>query len=321
MISLYRVACVAALAFTSVSNLAQAADFPTKRIELIVPFAPGASSDVYARLFAQKAQELLGQQMVVLNRSGAGGAIGLVSVAKAPPDGHTLAIAGTNLAMGKAVNPNIGYDPIKDFVPVANLVTQAVFVAVNSASKIMTIGQYIDEARKNPGKVNYASSGVGGSTHFAGEYFKMITKAGIMNVPIREGAVVTLLGGHVDSIFINTPEIVNHVRGGRIRALATTTLQRVPQLPDVPTVAESGFPNFNVVSWIGITAPQGTPRATVEKLATFFEQASKDPKVQETLAGLGASVAYMGPAEFGRWVQSETDRWTKVANDLNIRAQ
>ena len=302
-------------------SLAVAAEFPTKRIQFIIPFGPGASSDTYGRMFAQKAQEVLGQPMVVINRTGAGGAIGLVSVAKANPDGYTIALAGTNLAMGRAVNPNIGYDPIKDFTPVANLVTQAVFVAVNAASKITTIQQYIAEAKSSPGKLSYASSGVGGSTHFAGEFFKMIAKVDVTNIPIREGMVTSLLGGHVDSIFVNTPDIVEHVRLGKIRALATTTLQRVPQLPDVPTVAEIGYPNFQVVSWIGVTAPPGTPRLVVDRLAAYFRQVSQDPQVQASLRTLGASAAYMGPDEFGRWIKSESEKWTKVATDLNIRVQ
>jgi tripartite-type tricarboxylate transporter receptor subunit TctC len=313
--------CLLAATIGGLPQTAAASDFPTRRIDLVVPFGAGGSSDVYGRLFAQKSQELLGQPMVVLNRSGAGGAIGLISVAKAAADGYTIALAGTNLAMGKAVNPAIGYDPVKDFVPVANLITQAVFVAVNASSRITSIGQYIEEARKNPGKLNYGSSGIGGSTHFAGEFFKMVTGAQIINVPIREGAVVTLLGGHVDSIFVNTPDIVSHVRNGKIRALATTTLARVPQIPDVPTVAESGFPNFNVVSWIGITAPAGTPAAVVDRLAAYFEQVSKDPKVRDTLGEMGASVTFMAPRDFSQWVQSETRRWTQVANELNIRAQ
>lgn len=305
----------------SMSGQAKAADYPIRPIEFIVPFGPGATSDTFGRIYAQKGLEFLGQPMVVINKPGAGGAIGLISVAKANPDGYSIVLSGTNLAMGRAVNPNVGYDPLKDFAPVSNLVTQGVFLCVNSSSKVTTLAQYIEEARKDPGKTTFGSSGVGGSTHFAGEYFKMIAKIDITNIPIREGLVKNLLGGHVDSIFANTAEIMEQVQAGKLRALATTTAQRISQLPNVPTVAESGYPGFQVVSWIGVTAPPKTPRPVIEKLAAYFKKVGQDPQVQVTLKSVGANSAYMGPDEFGNWIKNEYEKWSKVAKDLNIRVQ
>ena len=297
-----------------------AAEYPTKPVEFICPFG-GGSSDAYARLFASKSQELLGQPMVVINKPGAGGAIGLITVSKAAPDGYMIALSGTNLAMGRAVNPNVGYDPVKDFAPIANLVTQSVILCVNADSKIKNLVQYIEEAKKNPGKITFGSSGVGGSTYFGGMYFKMTAKIDITNVPIREGVMKNLLGGHVDSVFVNTPDAMEQYQAGKIRALATTTLQRIPQMPDVPTVAEIGYPGFQVVSWIGVTAPPKTPRPIIEKLADYFKKVGQDPQMQAKLKNLGANLGYMGPEEFGTWVKNETEKWSQVATDLNIRVQ
>jgi len=297
-----------------------AAEYPNKPIEFICPFG-GGSSDTYARLFASKGQEFMGQPMVVVNKPGAGGAIGLITLAKAAPDGYMIALSGTNLAMGRAVNPNVGYDPVKDFAPVANLITQSVILCVNADSKIKNVHQYIEEARRNPGKITFGSSGIGGSTYFGGMYFRMIAQIDITNVPIREGVMKNLLGGHVDSVFVNTPDAMEQYEAGKIRALATTTLQRIPQMPDVPTVAESGYPGFQVVSWIGVTAPLKTPRPIIDRLANYFKKVGQDPQLQAKLKTLGANLTYMGSDEFGTWVKNETEKWSKVATELNIRVQ
>jgi tripartite-type tricarboxylate transporter receptor subunit TctC len=304
--------------FGNLSYMVEAADYPVRPIEFIVPFGAG-SSDTYGRLFAAKAQEFLGQPMVVINKPGAGGAIGLIAAARANPDGYTVVLSGTNLAMGRAVNPNVGYDPVNDFAPIARCLTQGVILCVQSSSKITTLAQYIQEARKNPGKITFGSSGIGGSTYFGGMYLKMIAKIDITNVPIREGVMKNLLGGHVESVCVNTPDAVEYVKSGQVRALATTTLQRLPQLPDVPTVAESGYPGFEVVSWIGVTAPKKTPRPITEKLANYFKKTGEDRELQSKLVSLGADSAYLGPDAFGAWIKNEYEKWSKVAVDLNIQ--
>lgn len=313
--------CVLLLALLGSAGAFAQAGFPTKPVEFICPFGAGGNSDVTSRLFAQSAQDILGQPIVVINKTGAGGALGLITVSKSKPDGYTIGLAGTNLAMGRAVNPGIGYDPVADFTPVCNLITQAVFLCVRSDNPITSFEQFLAEARKNPGKITWGSSGTGGSTHFAGEYLRTTTKIDITNVPIREGLVKTLLGGHVDAIFVNTPDIVQHVKEGTIRALATTTLDRVPQLPDVPTVAEKGYPGFQVVSWNGVVAPPGTPRAAIDRLAAYYKQAGQDPALLEKITSLGMSLTYMGPDEYGVWIKNEYAKWSKVANDLGIRVQ
>ncbi|MGD8647440.1 MAG: tripartite tricarboxylate transporter substrate binding protein [Desulfobacterales bacterium] len=310
---------ISVLMFGLCSYPVHAGEFPEKPIEFIVPFGAGGNSDTTARICAQKAQEILGQPMVVLNKPGAGGALALSFVAKAKPDGYTIALSGTNLAMGKAVNPGVGYHPVDDFAAVSNLITQAVFLCVRSDSKIKTLAQYIEEAKKNPGQIAFGSSGVGGSTYFAGQYFKSVAGIDITNVPYKTGVMMNLLGGHVDSVFSNTPDVLPHVKAGKIRALAITTLERFPELPDVPTVAESGFPGFQVVSWNGVTAPANTPPEVVSKLADYFKQVLQDPEVASKLSAGGAMPTQMGPEEFGQWIKNEYEKWSGVAKDLNIQ--
>jgi tripartite-type tricarboxylate transporter receptor subunit TctC len=293
-----------------VASASLAADFPTRPIELIVPYGP-SSSDAYARMFAEQGAEKLGQPIVVVNRPGAGGAIGLISMKNAAPDGYTIAIAGTNL--------DIGYDPVEDFAPISMLLTQAVIVCVRADSPITTLEEYVAAAKADPGAVTFGTSGIGGSTYFAGVAFAQTAGIELTNVPINDGVMKSLLGGHVASVFLNTPDVVEYVRSGEVRALATTTATRLSQLPDVPTVAESGYPGFEVTSWIGVAAPKGTPPEVIATLEKYFSDVGAGEALQARVMGVGGNPARLGSEAFGTFIASETERWAEIAKGLHLQ--
>ncbi len=311
--------------FLSASFLtfAQGADYPTKPIEMIVTYAPGGSTDTTARFTSPGVSKLLGQPVVVVNKPGAGGALGYDLVAKSNPDGYTLVILAINAPILKAINPNVSYHPIQDFAPIALLIKQANIIVVPPSSKITNLAQYVETAKKNPGKMVYATSGIGSSQHLSGELFKRIAQVDITHLPHKGNgpAVIALVGGHNDSGFINAPDCMEQIRGGKLRAIAVTTSQRIPELPDIPTIAEGGYPGYEVVSWIGVAAPAKTPPTIVEKLGGVYKQVMDDPEVPTKMKSIGFMPSYLPPKGFADWIKKEFEKFSTVAKEANIKIQ
>ena len=309
---------VIGLAF-SASVLAQ---WPQKAISTVVGFEPGGGTDTTARIVAPALGELLGQNVVVENRAGAGGNIAVDVVARAAPDGYTLVLANVGAL---TVNPHImktPYDPLKDLVPVSMAAVFANVLVVQPALPVKSVGDYVKYARQKPG-VTYASSGVGGAGHLAGELLKEMAHIEIVHVPYKGGgpAMQGFLGNQVDSFFATPISSISQIKSGRARAIATTGSKRAKLMPDVPTVAEQGFPGYEALNWYGYLAPAGTPKEIVDRLAREIAKALANPKVIDQMEKTGVEPLAMTPDEFGRYIKREYDTWGKVVKQAGIKAQ
>ena len=309
-------------ALTAPSAMAQ--QYPSKPIVLVVPFAPGGTSELISRLVAQKLTERLGQQVVVENRPGAAGNIAMEQVARAAPDGYTLSLGhiGT-LAVNPAMFPKLPYDAIKDFAPVSLIAAVPNIVAVNPAVPAKTLKEFLDLARAKPGSINYGSAGNGSAGHLAMEYLKRIAKADMVHVPYKgTGPMLTdLLAGQTQATFTGSSPLIPHIKSGKLRALAVGSAVRIPSLPEVPTVAESGFAGFETSQWYGIIAPAKTPPAIIQKLSVEIAQVMKQPDVIARLSGDGTVMIGSTPNEFAAYISKEMKRWGEVVHDANIKAE
>ena len=290
--------------------------YPSKPVRIIVPFAAGGTTDIFARLLAEQLSRQLGQQFVIDNRGGAGGNIGTDAVAKAAPDGYTLVMGtvGTH-AINSSLYARMPYDPQVDFVPVAFTAGVPNLMVVNKGNvKAQTVRDFIAEAKAAPKPLTMASSGNGTSIHLSGELFKQQTGVSLTHVPYRGSgpAVNDLVGGQVDVMFDNLPSSIEQVRAGNLRAIAVTGKQRSPALPDVPTVAESGLPGFEAESWFALFAPKGTPEAVVQVLNAEVRKALETPDVSKRFAELGGEIKIMTPQELGAYAAGERGKWAKV---------
>lgn len=298
-----------------------AAEYPAKPIQLIIPYAPGGITDILGRLVAEKSKEALGQPMVVLNKPGAGGALGMDFVAKAKPDGHTLAVGAiSTLAILKAINPRLSYDPVKDTTPICRLDSNPNVILVRADSPLHTLEKLVDYARKNPGKLNFGTSGVGTSLHFSGELLQRAADIRMVHVPHKGAApsLMALLGGHIELVFSNITEAVEQIKSGKVIPLAVTYEKRYSELPNVPSVAEKGYPGAVMAPWLGIAGPAGLPVPIVDKLAGYFQKVVESREVEKKLKELGMTKAYLPPAEFAKFVRSEVAKYTEVARKANI---
>ena len=313
---------LAVLALTAPSAMAQ--QYPSKPIVLVVPFAPGGTSELISRLVAQKLTERLGQQVVVENRPGAAGNIAMEQVARAAPDGYTLILGhiGT-LAVNPAMFPKLPYDAIKDFAPVSLIAAVPNIVTVNPAVPAKTLKEFLDLARAKPGSINYGSAGNGSAGHLAMEYLKRIAKADMVHVPYKgTGPMLTdLLAGQTQATFTGSSPLIPHIKSGKLRALAVGSAVRIPSLPEVPTVAESGFAGFETSQWYGIIAPAKTPPAIIQKLSVEIAQVMKQPDVIARLSGDGTVMIGSTPNEFAAYISKEKKRWGEVVHDANIKAE
>ena len=291
------------------------AAYPERPIQLVVPFPAGGSTDVVARIVAAKMGELLGQQMVVDNRAGAGGNVGAAAVSRAEPDGYTLLIGTVAThAINVSLYPKMPYDAVKSFAPVSLLVIVPNVLEVNPELPVKSVQELIDLLKANPGKYDYASSGIGTPLHLSGELFKSMAGVDMVHVPYRGAgpALTDLLGGQVKIMFDNLPSSIGHIRDGKLRALAITTVTRSPAAPDLPTVAESGLPGYETYSWNALFAPAGTPPEVVDTLAQAAAKAVQDPAVKQRLADLSAEAVGTGPAELAQHVEAELAKWGPV---------
>jgi len=298
--------------------------FPSKPIKLIVPYPPGGGADIFARTLSQKLGENLGQQVVVDNKAGANGIIGTDMVAKSAPDGYTLVMGniGPN-AINQAIYPALPYDCVKDFAPVALTGFTAHILAVNTKVPASNVAELIALAKAEPGKLTYASSGIGGSPHLAGELFKLMTGTNIVHVPYKGAAPgnTDLVGGQVDLTFNTLPPLLQFAKTGKVKALAVTGAKRASALPEVPTIEESGVKGYDVTTWYGILAPAGTPPEVVARLNAEIVKTLKTPEVYQKLQGQGFDVDTSTPEAFAALIRSEVDKWKKVAKDANVKAE
>lgn len=302
-------------ALLSAAPGAHAADYPTKPITLIIGFAPGGPSDVMARILTKKMEDILKQPFVIENRAGAGGSLAGAAVARAAPDGYTVLLAtGSLLAINVSLYKNLGYDPEKDFEPVSMLGSQTNVLYVHPPLPAKSLAELIAHAKANPGKLSFGSGGNGTPAHLAGELLKMEAKIDITHVPFRGTgpALQAVIGGHIPMAFNPPSPLIQHIQSGAIRALAITTLKRTAALPDVPTIAELGFPGFEATTWHGLVAPAGTPADVVAALNRAMVATLNDPAVRTQLTELGVDVAGSTAEDFRAYIKSEIPKWAAI---------
>ena len=317
--SLVLAAC--ALAAASGPSFAQ---YPVKPVRIIVPYPPGGTTDILARLVATRLTDKLGQSFIVENRPGAAGAIGSQAVAKSTPDGYTLVMGtvsshGINSALYKA----LPYDPVKDFAPVTNVASTPNVITVNPELPVKTLGELLKLAQDSPGKLNFGSTSQGGSPHMSAELLKMMTRVDMVHVPYKGAGpmLADLIAGQVQVGFDNLPSSMSHIRSGKVRAIAVTTSSRWPGSPEIPTVAESGVAGYEVSGWFGLLAPAGTPKPVVDVLYAALSELLKQPEVQKQMLELGAAPVGNAPDAFGRQIASEVEKWKKVVATTGVKAE
>ena len=316
-------AAAAALCLAPMAGFSQPAPYPNKPVRLVVGYAAGGATDVIARLLAIKLGEQLGQPFLVDNRAGANSNVGADIVTHAPPDGYTLYLFTIANTINAALYDKLNFDAQKDFDPVGLIARVPNILVVNPKLPIRTVADYVRFAAESPDGITFASSGSGSSIHLSGEMFKMVSRGNMLHVPYKGSApaVTDLLGGQVQSMFDNTPSSMPHVQAGRLRAIAITSARRSPLLPDVPTIAESGYPGFDVQSWFGIAAPAGTPKAVVERLNLELNKALALPDVRKRFDDLAATPDPGTPEQFRTFIASETRRWREVVKASGAKAE
>ena len=311
-----------AAALPAVSRLARAQSYPSRPVHWIVSFSAGGANDTVARIIGQYLSDHLGQQFIIENRVGAGGNVGMESALSSAPDGYTIAFVGPNNAISATLYEKLPFDFIRDSVPVAGTMRLTNVMVVNPAVPANNVAEFIAYAKANPGKINFASGGVGTSPYLSGELFKAMTGVNLVHVPYRGGApaLTDLLAGQVQVLFDNLPGPIGHIKTGRVRALGVTASKRVGSIPDVPTIGET-VPGYEATVWYGIAAPKGTPPEIVEKLNQAVNVVLANPKLQIRLAELGGEPMPMTPAEFGKLVADETEKWAKVVKFAGIKPE
>jgi len=314
----------AAAVLIALTRVAAAQDYPAKPIRMIIPFPPGGGSDVAGRVVANVLTERLGKQVIVDNRAGAGGVIGSELAANAPKDGYTLLM----VSLAHTVNPWLydlkgRYDPIKSFAPVAMIAASPVVLVVNPNVPVQSVADLVALARKQPGKLQYASAGVGSVTHLAGELFKYTAKVDMLHVPFKGAgpATIDVVGGHTSLMFGGLLATTPQVRSGKLRAIGMGSLKRNPIFPDVPSIAEAGVPGYETVNWFGLVAPAGTPPAIVERLHREITLVQDLPEVQKQFDADGATIIRMTPAAFGDYMVADMNKWERVVKEGGIKAQ
>ena len=315
-------AAVAGIAlFAAVLTNAHAQSWPSRGVRIVVPFAPGGSTDLFARLVGDRLATALGQPVIIDNRPGAGGNIGADAVAKAPPDGYTLLMATTGvMAINNAMYKNLSFDAEKDLKPVIYIASITNVLIVPADSTLKSVGDVIAAAKAAPGKLSFASSGSGSSTHMSAELFRLMTGTELLHIPYKGSglAMPDVISGRVSMMFENMPGVVGYIKSGKMRVLAVTGLQRTPALPDVETVAESGVPGYESLSWSGIAAPAATPPEMIARLNREINAILANPDMRQKLAEQGAQAVGGTPEAFGEHISRERQKWSKVVRDAAI---
>ena len=304
---------VATIALTF-SALAWAQSYPSRQLRLVVPFPPGGTSDILARTIGARLSAPLGQPVVVENRPGAGGNIAADHVAKSAPDGYTLIMGTSSLAISQSLYKKLTYSLVDDFAPVTQAVNYTNLLVVHPSAGVKNVEELLKAARTKPGSLSYGTPGNGTPPHMTGELFKSYTGVNIVHIPYKGGApaIADLIAGQIPMMFDNVPPLLPHVRSGKIQALAVTSLKRIPVLPEVPTLHELGLKDFDAVGWNGILAPAGTPREIVSRLHTEVVRVLRAPDVRDQLTSQGADIVGNSPEEFAAWIKTEVRKWAEV---------
>ena len=310
------VACMLA----AVAPLASAQAYPVKPVRMIVPFVPGGNTDIIGRVFAPKMSELLGQQIVVENRGGAGGVIGTEAVARAAPDGYIILMVSAGHTINPAMVKKLPYDSVRDFAPISMIADVPTAFVVHPSLPAKTVKEFIAIARVRPGEINYSTAGRGTVGHLAAELLSSMAKIRLVHIPYKGTgqAMVDLVAGHIQMQFPSMPAAIQQVRTGRLRMIAQTGMQRSAAAPDVPTMEESGLPGFVVSSGFGLFAPAGTPRPIIDRIHSALVKALNDPAVKENLAKQGAEIVASTPEDYDRFNRAEIAKWLKVAAEAGI---
>jgi tripartite-type tricarboxylate transporter receptor subunit TctC len=317
---LHLAAAVAAL--PAVTRIAGAQTYPTRPVHIIVGYAPGGATDIMARLVGQWLSERLGQQFVIENRPGAGSNIAAEAVVRAPADGYTLLLVGVSNAINATLYDRLNFNFIRDITPVAGIIRDTYVMVVNPSFPAKTVPEFVAYAKADPGRINFGSAGIGSPNHVTGELFKIMAGVNLMHVPYRGIALALsdLLGGQVQVAFASMPSSIEFIRAGRLRALAVTTATRSEVLPDVPTVGEF-VPGYEASAWYGIGAPKATPVEIVDKLNKEINAGLADPKMKARLADLGGTPFLGSPADFGKLIADDTEKWGKVVRFSGAKAE
>ena len=297
------------------------AQYPHKAIRFILPF-PGGATDFLGRVVGQKLAEALGQPVVIDNRSGAGGNLGIEIAARSAPDGYTLVLVAPNITISPSLYRKLNYDPVRDFAPVTPVANVTMVIVTHPALPAQTLQEFIALAKAKPGRLNYGSGGSGTSLHLAGELFKITAGVDLVHIPYKGASLAMndVIGGRLDSLFIGIPAPAPHVKAGRLRGLAVLASQRSPVLPEVPTATEAGLPGFEVTTWYGVLAPAGTPKDIVARLNREIVKIMNSPDVKERLAVVAADPMTSSPEQFSLYIRQEIARWGKVVRTAGLRA-
>lgn len=316
-------ALIAAVVVMAAVGAVNAQQYPAKPIRIILPFAPGGPSDIVGRVLSQKMSEQIGQQVVTDNRAGAGGNLGLEIAAKAPPDGYTLVIASPTLAISPSLYKKLNYDPQKDFAPVSTVANIPNVMLVHNSVPAKSVKEFIELARRSPGKLNYGSSGAGSTTHLSSEILSNMAKLRMVHVPYKgQGLALSgLMSGQVDMMIMAVPSAQGMVQASKVRPLAVLADKRVSALPDVPTMAEAGVKDFVVNVWFGVLAPAATPREVVNRLNGELVKTVSAADVRERFTGAGIEPASSTPEQFAGYIRSETARYAKVIREAGITVE
>lgn len=313
----FRVAVLVKVLLTgSLSALApaQAQDYPTRPVRIVVPFAPGGSADVFGRFIAQRLQEATGQSFIVDNRPGGGSVIGTDAVAKAAPDGYTLLLMSNTHTVNESLIPVKPFNLMRDFVPIAPINASDLVLVVKAGLPVNTLGDLLKAAKAKPGGMSYASSGPGTPYHMAGELMKAMAGVSIVHIPYRgsSGARTDVLGGQLEMMFDAIPTMTEHIKSGKVKALGTTGRTRSATLPDVPTMSEAGIKDYEATIWLGLMAPKGTPAAIVNKLNAEVAKVTGNPEVRKAWAAQGTAALTMGTDEFARYMAEDITKWARI---------
>jgi len=311
-----------AAALLSLSRSARAQAYPTRPVRLVVPFTPGGTTDIVARLLGQSLSERLGQPIVIENKPGAGTNIGTEAVVNAPPDGYTLLVASTAAVINATLYEKLNFKFDRDITPVAGIIRAPFVMEVNPSVPAKTVPEFIEYTKANPGRINMASSGIGTGAHLSGELFNMMTGINMVHVPYRGGApaLADLIAGQVQVQFASTPETIEYIRAGKLRALAVTSATRSDTLPEIPSVGEF-VPGYETSAWWGVGVPKNTPEAIIGRLNKEINAALADPRMKARLVDLGGMVLVGSPADFGKLIADETEKWAKVIHAANIKPE
>jgi len=314
---------VAVTLAAAAGSVAAAATFPARPVRMIVPLAPGGGSDIVARIAAAALGEAWGQSIVVDNRPGAGSVVGTALAAKALPDGHTLLVSSSSLAISPALYKELPYDLRRDFAPVTLLASQPSALAVHVSVPAASARELIALAKAQPGRLAYGSAGPGSATHLGSELFRIAGGIELLHLPYKSAGLATnaLLSGEAQVLLTNMASVLPHIKGGRLRVLGVTSLKRSPLAPDVPTVAESGLPKFEYLTWYGMVVPAGTPRPVVDVIARDTSRALRAPAFLDRFTQQGLDLLVTSPADFGRFLDAELQRWDAVVRKAGIKAE